>query len=787
MRLRGTFVLGLVVAVGALVAAGGAAGAGSNLVPNPSFEGSLSGWTAFGAGIALASDGVDGHDAAKLTGSSAGNPYGVYTNAWEVGSTTAGTTYTGSAAFRSDTPGDQVCLRIREWTAGGAVVAYQDGCVTTTKDWQTAGGVTYTAQTTGGTLEAYVLDKTASGGSSYEVDAVTLTETSPPGPPPTAPPDTAIASGPASTTTDTSASFTFTSSPAGASFECSLDGAAFTACSSPQSYSGLTVATHTFQVRAVDASGNADPSPATATWTVESPPPPSGSNLVPNPSFEGSLAGWTAYGGSVSLASDGEDGKNAAKLTGGGSGAYGIYTNAWEVASTTAGATYTASAWFRSETPGDELCVRIREWTSAGTVVAFQDACVTSTSAWRRAPAVSYTTQRSGGTLEAYVFDKTATAGSSYEVDLVSLEPAGTSAAPPDTTITDGPSGTVASTSASFSFASTSSGATFACALDDAAFATCSSPQAYTGLAAGTHTFQVRAVDAAGTGDPSPASRTWTVQAASGDPTLLAAGDVAYCPGDPSASGAAQTAQLLGQHPGATIAVLGDGQYDTGTLAAYQSCYDKTWGAYRNRTRPAAGAHDYMSATPNGEGYFAYWGSTAGTAGQGWYSYDLGSWHVVVLNAPLCEYTCPSNDPQVQWLKSDLAAHPAQCTLAYFAYPLFTSGTEDGPTPTMKAFWTELYNAGADIVVNGHEHLYERFAPQTPNGALDTKRGIREFVAGTGGRGVYPFGKPAANSEVRYNGSFGVLQLTLHANGYDWSFLPVPGSTFTDSGSGTCH
>jgi hypothetical protein len=159
-----------------------------------------------------------------------------------------------------------------------------------------------------------------------------------------------------------------------------------------------------------------------------------------------------------------------------------------------------------------------------------------------------------------------------------------------------------------------------------------------------------------------------------------------------------------------------------------------------------------------------------------------------VLNSPLCDAQgCTSTNPQVQWLQSDLAAHPAQCTLAYFAYPLFDSGTTDGPDPGMKAFWNVLYAAGADLILNGHEHLYERFAPQTPDALADPQRGIREFIVGTGGRSEYPFATPQANSEVRYDSSYGILQLTLHANGYDWQFVPVAGATFSDSGSATCH
>lgn len=271
--------------------------------------------------------------------------------------------------------------------------------------------------------------------------------------------------------------------------------------------------------------------------------------------------------------------------------------------------------------------------------------------------------------------------------------------------------------------------------------------------------------------------------AAGSDPVVLAAGDIAKCPVT-SANGASRTALILGQYPTAKIANLGDSAYEDGTDAEYASCYAPTWGQYKDRTSPTVGYHDYN--TPNAAGYFTYWGGAAGTQGQGWYSYDLGGWHVVVLNSPLCDQACSSTSQQIQWLNADLSAHRTRCTLAYFAFPLFTSGTTDGPDPAMRNFWNVLYNANVDLILNGHEHNYERFAPQTPSGKFDSKRGIREFVVGTGGRSLYPFGSPARNSEVRFNTDYGVLRLALHSGSYDWQYLSV-GGAFTDSGSTTCH
>ncbi|HEX7347606.1 MAG TPA: hypothetical protein VF253_12505, partial [Candidatus Limnocylindrales bacterium] len=195
-------------------------------------------------------------------------------------------------------------------------------------------------------------------------------------------------------------------------------------------------------------------------------------------------------------------------------------------------------------------------------------------------------------------------------------------------------------------------------------------------------------------------------------------------------------------------------------------------------------------ATP----YFDYFGPVAGDPAEGWYSFDVSGWHVVVLNSNCsilgngtASAGCGANSPQIAWLRSDLAASSASCTVAIFHHPRFTSRrtTPDGPFATM---WTELYNAGVEIVINGHQHLYERFAPQTGAGTADASFGIREFVVGTGGTGLNTFGSfVMANSEVRRDDTHGVLKLTLHATSYDWEFVPVAGKTFTDSGFGTCH
>jgi hypothetical protein len=199
------------------------------------------------------------------------------------------------------------------------------------------------------------------------------------------------------------------------------------------------------------------------------------------------------------------------------------------------------------------------------------------------------------------------------------------------------------------------------------------------------------------------------------------------------------------------------------------------------------GNHDYH--TSGASGYFGYFGGAAGDPSKGYYSFDLGGWHVIVLNTSdgCATISCAAGSPQEQWLKADLAAHPAQCTLAMWHQPRFNSGAEHGNDTDVAPFWNDLYAAGADVILNGHEHVYERFAPQDPEGRGDPQRGIREFVVGTGGAPLYAFLPPEPNDRVRNAETHGVIKLTLHPDGYDWRFVPVAGESFTDSGSGECH
>lgn len=268
---------------------------------------------------------------------------------------------------------------------------------------------------------------------------------------------------------------------------------------------------------------------------------------------------------------------------------------------------------------------------------------------------------------------------------------------------------------------------------------------------------------------------------------LIAAGDIACRPGArpaPETCQMAATADLAASRRPDVVTPLGDLQYERGELSAFQQSYDPTWGRMKPVTRPAPGNHEY--GTRRAAGYFAYFGEAAGPPADGWYSYDVGAWHVVALNSNCVAVGgCDDDSRQVRWLRADLAAHPARCVLAYWHHPLFSSGLH-GSDPRFEAFWRALADAGADVVLNGHDHHYERFAPLTPTGEVDAARGIRQFIVGTGGRSIYPVKRRLPASEAASDAGFGVLELRLRADGYDWEFVPAAGNQFTDSGSATC-
>jgi hypothetical protein len=318
---------------------------------------------------------------------------------------------------------------------------------------------------------------------------------------------------------------------------------------------------------------------------------------------------------------------------------------------------------------------------------------------------------------------------------------------------------------------------TFSWSSSNSAVATVSSGGLVTGVAAGT------AIVTA-TADGKSGSSTITVTSSSPPPNgevLVGAGDIATS----GSSGDDATANLLVGIAG-TVFTLGDNAYPNGSTSDYANYYNPSWGQVKSRTMPTPGNHEYQ--TTGAAGYFAYFGSAAGDPAKGYYSYDLGAWHIIVLNSnsSCTTISCAKDSAQEQWLRADLMANTKACTLAYWHHPRFNSGASHGNNTAVAPFWDDLYEFGAEIVLNGHEHVYERFAPQTPSAVADPARGIRQFTVGTGGAGLYSFSTPQPNSEVRNNTSLGVLKLTLATNSYAWQFIPATGS-FTDSGSGTCH
>ena len=265
----------------------------------------------------------------------------------------------------------------------------------------------------------------------------------------------------------------------------------------------------------------------------------------------------------------------------------------------------------------------------------------------------------------------------------------------------------------------------------------------------------------------------------SGDPVLVGAGDIADC----ALRADGETAAIIDGIAG-TVFTAGDNAYEDGTIEQFRDCYGPTWGRFLARTRPAPGNHDW--AKGDLAGYRAYFGAAAGPAGVSWYSYDLGTWHIVVLDSDCTQAKgCGPDSAQGRWLAADLKASSARCTMAIWHHPRFSSGFH-GNDRNVAPFWDALYTAGADVIVNGHDHDYERFAPQDPDGNEDRARGIREFVVGTGGADLRPFLIPDRNSELRLAVSHGIIRFTLHPGAYEWQFIPTTGDV-RDAGKANCH
>ena len=287
--------------------------------------------------------------------------------------------------------------------------------------------------------------------------------------------------------------------------------------------------------------------------------------------------------------------------------------------------------------------------------------------------------------------------------------------------------------------------------------------------------FQVIAVDTSGKYADTAAV---SIVSSTGGIVFVGAGDISDCGNDNDEA----TAKLLDVIPG-TVFTLGDNVYSSGTDTQYAQCFDPTWGRHKARTKPSPGNHDYN--TSGATGYYNYWGALAGPAGRGYYSFDLGDWHIISLNS---EVSMSGGGAEETWLRADLQANTKQCILAYWHKPRFSSGTNHGSLSSAQPLWQALYDFHATLILNGHEHNYERFAPQTPTGAADPTNGIREIISGTGGESHYnDEGTPLPNSEVFNGTTYGVLKLTLGSGTYSWQFIPIAGQTFTDAGTGTCR
>jgi len=283
--------------------------------------------------------------------------------------------------------------------------------------------------------------------------------------------------------------------------------------------------------------------------------------------------------------------------------------------------------------------------------------------------------------------------------------------------------------------------------------------------------------------------------AAAADPTVAAAGDIACSPSDPLFNGGLggpvncaqqRTSNLLGG--ASAVLAVGDNQYNSGGLNDYLASYDKSWDRFKGVTSPVPGNHEY--GTSGAGGYFSYFGARAGTRGKGWYSFDVGAWHVLALNSE-CDRlagACASGGAQEAFVRQELAAHRTACTLAFWHEPRFSSGSAPVTNAqAMAPIWNDLYNGNADLVIAAHKHFYERLAPLNTSGNVDLARGLQEIIVGTGGDDHAGTPAPIAGSQVRNNKTFGVLKVGLHSGSYTWNFVPEAGQTFTDSGSRSCH
>jgi chitodextrinase len=537
-------------------------------------------------------------------------------------------------------------------------------------------------------------------------------------------------------------------------------------------------------------------------------------NLLPNGTFEGSgtgsLTGWKGQSASLSLVTGDGSGFGARALRSGTATTYGIITKPTPpVTNAVAGTVYTANGRINA-VAGKSVCLKIKE---DGAQTATNTSCINGTGAWQTLPQLDYTAGADGDTLTFSVIQKNAVSGNSFVTDNLSLTAQTVSTIdPPANLNATGVSDTEIHLNWDPSQTAGVTGYHVFRNSGSQPIATVDAPTTDytdTGLNPGTtYRYTVTAFDTDGESGPSnQASATTT--GVGGSVTIAAAGDIACNPGDTNYNGGdgkdgfcAQkaTANLIGQGSYAKVLALGDLQYDCGSLAAFNASYDPTWGQYVSKTEPVLGNHDVKGTSANGEsclpkgsGYFTYFANhgvsdAAGVNGKGYYSYDLGSWHVIAINANCTQAGgCAAGSPQMNWLQSDLAAHPNTCTLAYWHQAAWST-TGGGGTTELRPIWAALANAGADLVLSGHYHHYERFGDLNASGVLvGNGAGMREIIAGIGGesQGSFSGSTPLAGSQVRKMG-YGILAVTLDSGGYSWDYQLIAGGS-GDSGSDTCH
>ncbi|HEU0023678.1 MAG TPA: DNRLRE domain-containing protein [Thermoleophilaceae bacterium] len=606
-------------------------------------------------------------------------------------------------------------------------------------------------------------------------------------------PETTLTGGPSGSVASTSASFTFSSSEAGSTFQCSLDSTtAYGACSSPKAYTGLAAGSHTFRVRAIDAAGNVDATPATRSWTVQA-----GDTAAPDTTIDSGPSGTYRSGSADFSLSASESGATfQCRIDGGtfspcdaaptfhvANGRHELEVRAVDAAGNADPSPASRSWWADALLQNGNFETPLAGWATQGGGYAV--------AGWKSSIGALSTVN--GGIAGAKAGRVTASAAGSLATNAspwpINSTKAGTVYTAQGSVRSETPGKTVCLRLREY-YEGAQVGSAQQCVATMASWRQFATVQYTTARNGSELDFLVYQTTTAAAGDSfdldglslsdgSPA-QVAPVPAASGDPVLLAAGDVASC----WSSGDESVSRLLDTLPG-TIAIPGDTEQNHGYPEEFDGCYDPSWGRHKARTRPAVGDHEY--GTAGAAGYFDYFGSSAGPPGKGWYSYDLGTWHIVVLNSN-CDAVggCGPGSEQYQWLQQDLQANAGDCIGAYWHHPRFSAGGTHGNKSNGQPFWELLYQHRAEWVLGGNDHNYQRFAPQTPAGELDRERGIRQFVVGEGGTMHYPLGTPQANTEVQNTGTFGVLKLTLRGSSYDWRFMAQDGKSFTDSGSTAC-